>query len=291
MDAFNRIRRDFSDLPIDRPDPGFEFVVVGIRVANGDRSLEQKFSANRFPYSRFGVTGTANVLRDPAKALSFFPISWGATEATLPPGTSVDLWIAYQVPVSEERLMLRFDAGAPFDTRIMFPTPPPDPRFIALEDGHGIEDVAIESSDRSQLGLSVSDAVAFGDVITTGLFEIRVVDVRRGTSVSQFVSTGFSAQGGMELVVVKVHVRRIGGGSFYERIAALQSSFKAASVAGVIWEGSQILVGGVEDELDARLYLGGEGEGWVLVEAAENEEEVLLVYKDDTGIRRYMRLK
>ena len=173
VEAHTRIRRDFSDWPVSRPAPGFEYVVVGIRVANGDESVEQEFSAIKFPHTSFGLTGTENVLYDSAKAISYIPIWWGVTEATLPPGTSIDLWIAYVVPTHEERLMLRFDAGAPFDTRFIFPTPPPDPRFIALEEDAGIADTDIEPPQPTRNGLLAADPVALVETVATAVFEVQ----------------------------------------------------------------------------------------------------------------------
>lgn len=286
-DAYARVRREYADWPVSRPDPGFEYVVVGIRVANGNNAVDEELSA----LGSFGLTGTSSVLHGPAEAVMNLPISWGVHAATLPPGTSEDLWIAYLVPVSEERLMLRFGAGGPFDTRFIYPSPLLEPRFIALDEDAGVADPEIEPSPRSQGGRSAADPVAIGDTIAPGLFEIRVVEVRYGASASAVVLDGWPAPGGREFVAARVHVRRVGGGPHFEPFGGFLSRFLAASSEGVIWEGSQTSNVVVEDGLDARMYVGGESEGWVVVEAVENTAGVLLVYEDHTGVRWYLALE
>jgi hypothetical protein len=185
-------------------------------------------------------------------------------------GQEADGWIAYQVAQEEGDLIL--DEGLMADDE--------DERFIALEEGASLSvppDFA--PNPPNELGREPNAPAPFGETVITGDWEVTVLDVMRGEQVWQMVQAANEYNEppaeGMEYLLAKIHLRYINPS---EKVGMEDGSmFKSMNSAGETY--ARPIVIDPEPDLNVSLYPGGEGEGWVTLQAASGATGVALIYQ------------
>ena len=262
----------------DPPPEGFEYVSLLLRV----QSVSAVDEVRNIDEFNFRVTGDAHVLYDVPSVVDPDP----QLDIYLFPGGMGQGWVTYVVSLGETGLMLRYAPVVSFDDA--------DARFLALDDPAGVSVADAPIAQPTELGVDRESPVPFGELATTDQWETRVLEVVRGEDALALAREANQFNDdpdpGMEYVQVRVWVRNIGTGEDAESIGS--SWFATIGSENVLWD----LPRAVEPapKLDARLYTGGVWEGWVTLQAAIGETDLLLVFEplfDFTGEgRRYLAL-
>lgn len=150
----------------------------------------------------------------------------------------------------------------------------------------------IEPTD---LGTDRASPAPFGETVTTEDWQVTVLEVVRGDEAWQMVQEANQFNDppdeGMEYVAARVNVRYISTTDKAETIGG--SSFKTVGSANTLYD--LPLVVDPEPALDVALFPGGEYEGWVVLQAAQGETGLTLVFEplfDFSGKnRRFLSLE
>ena len=262
------------------PPDGWEYVLVKIWV----KSTATDSEAHSIGSGDFKVTGDRLVryssgwVVEPDPPLDAKLFADGETEG----------WTAYLVGQGEGSLIFIVDELWSFDDDRF--------RFIALDEGTSIT-VAPELHDTepTDLGIDRASPAPFGETVTTEDWQVTVLEVVRGDGAWQMVQEANQFNDppaeGMEYVAAKVNVRYISTTDKAETIGG--SSFKAVGSANTLYD--LPLVVDPEPTLDVALFPGGEYEGWVVLQAAQGETGLALVFEplfDFSGKnRRFLSLE
>ena len=262
----------------DPPPEGFEYVSVLLRV----QAVFAEAAFRAIGKFDFRVTGNALVLYDvPALVDPESPL-----DVELFPGGVAQGWATFMVARDEAGLMLRNGPLGSIDDT--------DTRFLALDDAAGVPVADAPLAQPTELGVDRESPVPFGELATTDRWEVRVLEVVRGEDALVAVREAYefndAPDAGMEFVQVRAWVRNIGAGADAMHIG--ENWFATIGSENVRW--NVPLVVDPEPNLDAHLYTGGVWEGWVTLQAAIGETDLLLVFEplfDFTGEgRRYLAL-
>ena len=262
----------------DPPPEGFEYVSVLIR-AQAVSSMDAFRAFGKFD---FRMTGNARVLYDVPALVDPEP----PLDVELFPGGVAQGWATFIAAQDETGLMLRFGPLGSIDDT--------DTRFLALDNAAGVPVADAPLAQPTEVGVDRESPVPFGELATTDQWEARVLEVVRGEDALVAVREAFefndAPDAGMEYVQVRVWVRNIGAGA--EAMHIGESWFATIGSENVRW--NVPLVVDPEPNLDVHLYTGGVWEGWVTLQAAIGEADLLLVFEplfDFTGEgRRYLAL-
>jgi len=192
-------------------------------------------------------------------------------DAKLYTGGETEGWVSFAVTQGEGHLLIVFNEINNLDDDI---------RYLALQEGTTIS-VSPQLADISpnDLGKERNNPALRTEKVITEDWEISVTDVIRGEEAwSRVVKANqFNdpPAAGMEYIAVKVHVRYIGLEDKAENIGGL--FFKTTGSENVLYDSPSVV--DPEPALDISLYPGGEYEGWVTVQAAIGETDVLLVFE------------
>jgi hypothetical protein len=115
--------------------------------------------------------------------------------------------------------------------------------------------------------------------VTTEDWELTILEVARGddawTMVQEVNQFNDPPEEGMEYVAVKLHVRYI---STVDESTDIDGTyFNSTGSAGVLYDIPSVV--DPEPALNAYLFPGGEAEGWVVVQVAEGETGIMLVFE------------
>jgi hypothetical protein len=133
------------------------------------------------------------------------------------------------------------------------------------------------------------------EIVVTDNWEISVSEVIRGADAWNMVlaANQFNdpPEDGFEYVAVKVKVRNIGTEDEAMNIDAY--SFNTTGSAGVLHDAPSVVE--PEPALSVYLFPGGEFEGWIIMQAAIDETNLLLIYEDwysfSDSNKRYLSLE
>lgn len=246
------------------PPEGMEYLLVRLHVrctyADGDE--------HSIGGSDFRVTGdrlieyfNATVV-EPDPRLDAYLFADGETEG----------WSAYLVGQGEGSLILIVDElpASAEDQR----------RYIALDEGASIA-VAPELGEirPTDLGEERGSPAPLGQTVTTEDWEVTVLEVVRGADAWSMVQEANRFNDppleGMEYIAVRIRARYI---STVDEAAPVDDLFyfKSTGDAGVLYD----LPGVIEPSpaLDARLFPGGQYEGWVILQAGQGESGMMAVF-------------
>jgi hypothetical protein len=257
-----------------------EYVLVKIRAkSTHDDSDEHSISGYDFK-----VTGDRFLQYSGASVVEPDP----QLDARLFAGGETEGWAPFLVGQGEGNLILVFDEIMNFDQDRR--------RYIALDDGASIsvptELFAIEPTD---LGADRSAPAPFGEAIMTDDWKVNFLEVFRGaeawTMVQQANQFNDPPPQGMEYVVVKVRVQNIGTEDLPQTIDGYY--FDSTGSANVLYDLPSVVA--PEPSLDIALFPGGEFEGWVTLQVAQGETNVMAVFEPPFSFssenRRFMLLE
>jgi hypothetical protein len=244
--------------------PGWEYLLVKLRVkCTAADSVEHMISG-----ADFKVTGDRLMEYHSASVVEPDP----QLDAQLFAGGETEGWSAYLVREGEGSLILILDELMSFDENRF--------RFIALDEGAAIN-VPPELKDISptEVGTDRASPAPFGEAVTTEDWQVTVLEVVRGDKAWQMAQEANQFNeppaAGMEYVAVRLHVRYIGTTDKAEAISDV--SFKTTGSANVLYDLPSIV--DPEPALDVTLFPGGGYEGWVIMQAAQGETGLNLVFE------------
>ena len=241
----------------DPPAEGVEFILVKLHV----RYIGPEDQPVWIDTYDFESTGSANVLYDTPAIVEPAPI----LDVRLFPGGEYEGWVTVQGALDESSLMLVFEDES-------F-------RFLALGEEPDVV-ISPELADiaPTDLGKDRADPAPNGEPVTTEDWQLKVLEVIRGDDAWPIIEEASQFNDppdeGMEYVMVRLHVRYIGTEDEPEWIDSFD--FESTGSANVLYDTPSIVE--PEPALDARLFPGGEYEGWVVVQAAEDEKGMMLVF-------------
>lgn len=261
----------------DPPQDGFEYVLLGVYV----RHLGKAEAAEEIDGSMFHVTGDNNVLYRYPYTVEPEP----ELDASLYPGGEWAGWLAFEVAVGEENLLLAF--GDIFDLE-------EKGRFIALEEGAAVAfPASIEIEGDTTSGTSPDDPAPAGTIVATAQWEFTVLETLRGDEAwdALYEASEYNdePEAGMEYVLVRVRVRNVSDEDAPK--SATSGLFDIVGDNKEVYD--QVYVTVPQPELDAWLYPDGETEGWVALQTAEDETGLALILYEYyfSSEKRYLLLE
>jgi len=197
-------------------------------------------------------------------------------------------WSAYLVGQGEGNLILVVDELFSFDEN--------GRRFIALDEGASISVApALSEIEPTDSGKERSNPAPFGETVVTEDWQVTFLEVVRGEEAWNIVQEANEFNDppdeGMEYIAVKAHVRYIGT---EDKSAQIDGSyFQTTGSANVLYELPPVV--DPIPPLEAALFPGGEYEGWVVVQAAQGETDMVAVFEPlfsfSSANKRFMSLE
>lgn len=249
----------FNDPPVE----GMEYLVADLKVANIGAKPEAQMPDLGVDIR---VTGDRNVLYSRTPAVAPKPFK----DKLLPKGES-EGQIVFTVPSDEKNLMFRVGELLSFDDATQ--------RYIAIDEGAKLAPPAdLASVAMSEAGKTKEAPAKVGDVVTTGAYEVKVLEFVRGEEAAAKIKEANEfnqpAPAGMEFVAIKVHVRALSTEKPDATTNVDSSLFKISGEKNVEYDHPPTVA--PEPRLDANLYPGGEAEGWVVLAAATGEKGLVV---------------
>lgn len=262
------------------PSPGYEFVLVQVRVVSqhDDRAKHLLRRGN------FSLTGglAKRYLFGGAVVDDDFP-----DEIELTSGGQTDGWIVYEVGEGETDLLLIYHdtEGAEATTR-----------YLALEEGAKVAYVPPPAEAESNPnGLSFETPAPVGQPVWADGWEVTVLEALRGDEAWQRLQEANQFNdpppASMDYVLLRLRVRYW---PYEDQWAQLLTwGFKLQTAEGMVWEVPSLVE--PEPTLSVGLFAGGQTEGWLALQAAKAEPEVVLVLKPfiamDDARTRYLSIQ
>lgn len=261
----------------DPPPEGMEYLMVKIRVKNiAEGDTEIKISK-----SDFNLTGSYLKKYAPVSVVTPDP---NFSDGLFPGGETIG-WVPFLISPDETNLMLIVDPIYNFDE---------SPQYIALDEGASITSNPKLSAIRpTENGKRRSDAANLSDLIVSDDWEIRITKIIRGDSAWQRIietnQYNDPPPEGMAYLLVKIYAHYIGNDEDGAPVSLL--SIKTTGSRNVIYDSPSIV--DPEPAFDATLFPGGEIEGWLALQAGEDESNLMLIfnpsYSDET--KRFIHLE
>ncbi len=146
------------------------------------------------------------------------------------------------------------------------------------------------------IGLSRSNPYPRSEVVSAPNWDVQVLEVKRGEEAWKDIQAANmfneAAPEGMEYLLVKLHVKSTYADSDEHSIGGCD--FDVTGDRLIRYTCSMAMVVEPDPQLDARLFTGGEAEGWSAYLVAQGEGNLILVvnetYNFDEGAIRYIAL-
>jgi hypothetical protein len=246
---------------------GMEYVLIKLWVQSrhDDESAENSIGA-----CDFAVTGDR--LRLYTCNIVSILVPEPRLDARLYSGGETEGWVAYLVGQGEGSLLLMVDETFNFSDSAN--------RYLQIEEGAVIEiSPRLANIEPSDLGRERSKPAPMDAKVITDDWELAVQEVIRGEEAWLMIKKAYDYNdppaSGMEYLAVKLYVRYIGT---EEKPAFMNSyAFKTTGGAGVLYDLPFVMF--LTPGMDVNLFPGGEHVGWVVVQAAEGESGVRLVFE------------
>ncbi|NUM48200.1 MAG: DUF4352 domain-containing protein [Anaerolineales bacterium] len=246
------------------PSEGMEYISIKLHV----KSTYADSDEHSIGGADFALTGDQYIKYRGASVVEPDP----SLDAQLFTGGETEGWISFQVKVGEGNLILIVDELLSFEDERF--------RFIALDENATLSvPEELKSIEPTELGTERTSPAPKDQIVITEDWEVSIVEVIRGedawTMVQEANQFNDPPDEGMEYIAVKVHVRNI---STDDQSTSIDSFyFKTTGSASVLYDLPSVV--DPEPALDANLYPGGEFEGWIIVQVAIGETNVILVFE------------
>jgi hypothetical protein len=259
---------------------GMEYLLVKLQVkCTYDDDEEHSIGE-----SDFKVTGDRLIEYWTASAVAPDP----PLDAQMFSGGETVGWGVYLVGEEEGNLILVADELLSFDENRK--------RFIALDEGASVGvPQELEGIQPTDLGKERANPAPFGETVTTEDWELTIVEVVRGdeawTTVQEANQFNDPPEEGMEYIAIRASTRYIGT---EDKPRAVDASFFNSMDDGNVLYDLPVVVDPVP-ALEATLYPGGEYEGWVTLQAAQDATGLLAVFEPPFAMtsssRRFLSLE
>ena len=197
-------------------------------------------------------------------------------------------WVAFQILQDDGDLILEIES--------LRGSKAGHATFLALEGVASLPvDSALESVAPTEPGVEKSAPALMGETVTTEDWQVAVLDVMTGEAALQAVLSADDFNGlpddGMVYLAALVQVRNINRHDAAVHIDS--SSFQTVGSLGQLYDPPFAVE--PHPALDVSLYPGGQYGGWIVVQAAEGESGVMLVFEPflqwSGESRRYLSLE
>jgi hypothetical protein len=258
----------------DPPSEGMEYVLVRMRAKN----ISKEDVAQRINRGSFALTGGRNLvyqqwvsLRSPEPELN----------AELYPEGEVEGWITMLAIAGDTNLVLMYKGGREEGGM----------RFFAL-DGEGIPARPVEPC----AGISTttrSGPAPFGETVCVGSWEIRVLEVIRGVDAWLALQAASDMNDppkqGMEYVLIKLHAKNVS--STDEPIRLSEWDFRSIGDKNVVYDTPSVYFPSGPEIGIVEQFPGGESEGWLAMECAEGEGNLVAIFESDYEAKAFLALE
>jgi hypothetical protein len=248
----------------DSPPEGMEYLLVKLQVISTYTDNEEHSISG----SDFKVTGDELIVYPPSYSVNPEPV----LDARLYTDGETEGWTSFIVGEGEKNLILIVDELMNFDENRF--------RFVAIEEDASIS-VPSELHDihPTNSGKTRDNPVPFGETAITDDWEITITEVIKGEEALELVKEANqfndSPEDGMEYILIKVKVRNIN--SVDKAINIDNFYFNSTGNANVLYELPSVV--NPAPELNVSLFPGGEYEGWVTLQAAIGETDLIAVFE------------
>ncbi len=243
---------------------GYEYLLVQIKAVCTYEDDETHW----FGYTDFNVTGSYHTVYSSSYAVSPEPGFDGEVYS----GGEILGWTSYLVREDETNLILILDELANWDDDRF--------RYIAIDAGASVTAPPdLKSIVPTETGTSRGNPAAFGEQVITNDWEIQLLDVVRGDEAWMMVQEANQfndpPEDGMEYVAVQAHIRNIDSRDQSYMFDTYE--FRSTGSASVLYDQPSVVA--PSPILEGTLFPGGEYQGWVVVQAAVGEENLMVVYE------------
>jgi hypothetical protein len=264
------------------PPDNMEYILVKLHVKNISNDSEE----HSIGECDFGITGSQKINYTCAMVVIVAPEP--QLDGKLYSGGEIEGWAGYLMFKGETNLILVMNETNNSDQ---------DPvRYIALDEGASVSISSdLAGIQPTSLGTSRENPAKLNEKVTTEDWEIAVIETVRGDAAWQMIKDANEYNDppaeGMEYIAVKIHMRYIGTAEKSDRMEDF--SFSATGSKNVLYEYKY--VSGPYPSISISLFPGGEAEGWTVVQVAQGETGIILVFQPWLNFndedRRYISLE
>ncbi len=246
------------------PAEGMEYVLLKIFA----RSTYANDEEHEITYSDFKLTGDRYMRYFSAYVVDPEP----ALDALLFPGGETEGWITFPVGVGEGNLVLIFDEWANFeDDRY---------RYLAVDEGASLAIPAeVLAAEPNEVGVERDNPALIGETTVSDNWEITLLEVVRGEAAEAMIMEAYEyndpPEPGFEYVVARVRMRNTGSEEDSEWLDS--SNFTIVGELNEVYDSPYYVVPDPTFNFDT--YPGAEAEGWVALQAAEGEGDLVLIFE------------
>lgn len=249
-------------------------------VRIGVRNVSSVDEANSIDGFDFNLTGGNLIFYDNPSIVEPDP----SLDYYLYPGGMAEGWIAMESGAEETGLMLVFEPAFSFSDE--------DVRYLAIDEGASLGvPVEIAAVTANALGENRSAPATSSDVVITDNWEISVLETVRGDEAwlmaqeaNQFNDP---PEEGFEYIAIRIAARNVNDSDEHDSIS--DSNFSIVGSQSVQYDNPPVV--DPDPALDARLYPGGRTEGWIVLQIAEGEEDLVLIFGESFSFdERYISL-
>lgn len=249
----------------DPPGEDHEYLLVKYRLENKDRFGEDRDLMVHVTGSSLRLVHSFDYsVVEPEPVL----------ETNLAAGQSSEGWEAYRIRNGERNVLVVIEEWFNDEDPIY---------YLALEEGNAIavSESALESVDKTNIGKTLAEPAVPGQISTSNHWQLSVAEVVVGEPAWKMAydTNQFNdpPPDGMQYIAMFVKARYIGTDDAGADIDAYD--FELIDAAGEEFERPSLVM--PEPELDYHFYPGGDGEGWVILQAPEDAEDVILRFVPD----------
>ena len=248
----------------DPPPEGMEYLVVQIFA----RSTYEDSEPHEITFFDFNVTGARLIKYGTAFVVDPEP----PLDAELLTGEETEGWVTFLVGSDEENLILIFDEWDNFEES--------SERFIALDEGASVTTPSgLDRIPPNTIGVDRQNPAAVGDKAVTDRWEITVVEVVRGEEALRLIldADDFNEppEEGFEYLLAKIRAKNINVDGEEEWL----DSTNFTVIGDLNEEYDTPFFTAPAPEFDANSYPGAEFEGWISLQAAEDDSGLLLIFE------------
>lgn len=249
----------FNDPPL----PGMDYVLILVHAT----STYEDNESHEISEFDFALTGDRHIRYNPAFVFDLEPV----LDAELLAGGETEGWLAFPAGIDEGNIILIFDEWISFDDE--------NERYIALEEGASVRTpgdlVEISPND---IGISLENPAAIGETAITERWAVTLLEVVRGQRALDMImeANEFNSppEEGFSYILAWVQARNISSDEEAEWIDS--GNFEVVGELNEVYSSPYFTT--PDPVLDWQAFPGAELEGWVALQAAEDEGDLVMIF-------------
>ena len=203
-------------------------------------------------------------------------------DAELYPGGEVEGWMVMSAIAGDSSLVLIYDESGEEDCTW----------FFALEEGGGIPVSPVEPCE----GISATargEPAPFGEKVCAGCWEVQMLEVVRGADAWATLQLASDVndppEQGMEYVLVKLYARNTSQGDELDWVS--EWDFESAGDKSIVYDTPFIYHLPGPEIGDVGQFPGGEYEGWLALQCAEGEGNLVAIFEPGYEVKAFLALE